>query len=138
MVDIDINKLNDTKDVDGVVDFGNLQSSHISAQAPPQASPEAFPINERPRPVEGEESPETFSSPKPPIPKSRERSAEEVPFVEGEDVEFTGKSEGRVVDMRGNNDTSRIETLDKLTKYGDQKEDEFIKGVESAHGPTES
>jgi len=138
MVDMDINKLNDTKDVDGVVDLGNLQSSHISAQAPPQASPEAFPIKERPRPVEGEESPETFSSPTPPIPKSRDKSAEEVPSVEVEDAESMGKSEGRVVDARGNNDTSRIETLDELTKYGDQKEDEFIKGVESAHVPTES
>ncbi len=131
MVDTDINKLNDTDDV---VDSGSIEAVRMPAQTPP----EAFPLREKPKSVESEKALEAFPSPRPPMPKTRSESLEEELSVGMGEDDPVSKSEGRLVDTRGKGDVSKIETLDELTKYGDREENKFIKGVKSAHGPSES
>jgi len=137
MEDTDINKLNGTNGTDGTNDVAHSGNVGV-AGVPTQTPPEAFPSREKPKYVEGEKSSETFPSPRPPTPKSREGSSVERFSEEREKMGSASKSGGRLVDERGNSSVSKIETSDALTEYGDQEEDKFIKGVKSAHGSSES
>jgi len=123
----------DTNKFDVNSDLLDLDNS-VDVSVPSQAPPEAFPFIESSKPIESEHVPETSPSPRPPTPKFREKEGPVKEEMNGP----VSKSEGRVVDMRGSNKTSPIETSDKLTQYGDQEEDKFIKGVKSVHGSGES
>ncbi len=123
--------MQDSDDLGQIEDQNGNEGNDIAPSADvPSGSPEGLPSIESERSPEEEKAPEVFTSPKPPIPKSREEDEEE-----SSDFDNSSKSQGRILDKRskGVKSISLSESQSELTRYGDEEEEEFIEGVKGVN-----